>query len=72
MFKKVIFTDKDHNLLTICNNNLRKHFNLMNFIDFVTLAYIRGDSLKISSNTSKCVEILNYTVFNVLCICWSK
>jgi len=32
--------------LLICNNHVCKHFKLINFIDFVTLAYIRKDSLK--------------------------
>jgi hypothetical protein len=36
-----------NNLLTICNNHLYKHFRFINFLDFVTLAYVSEDSLKI-------------------------
>jgi len=46
IFTQVIITGKDFNLWTICNNHLYKHFNLINFNDFLTLAYIIGDSLK--------------------------
>jgi len=35
-----------YSLLIICNKHLSKYFNFINYIDFVTLAYIRKDSLK--------------------------
>jgi hypothetical protein len=34
-------------LLIVCNNHLHKQFNFVNCITFVTLVYIRRDSLKI-------------------------
>jgi hypothetical protein len=37
---------KDYNLSLVCNNHLWEHFNFIDFIDFVTLAYTRRDSLK--------------------------
>jgi len=37
----------DYNLLIIYKNHLCKYFNFINFIDFVTLAYIRKDSLNL-------------------------
>ena len=36
----------DCSLLITGNNHLRKHFNFINFSDFVTSAYVRKDSLK--------------------------
>ena len=47
---------------------------LINFIDFVTSAYIRIGSLKMGVNTSKHVGVIyeiDITV-NILSICWSK
>ena len=48
----------EHNLFVICNNQLCKHFNFINFIYFVTLTYktkrLREDDI----NTSKHVRII--------------
>jgi hypothetical protein len=35
-----------YSLLIICNKLPSKYFNFINFIDFVTPAYIREDSVK--------------------------
>jgi hypothetical protein len=35
-----------YSLLIVCNKHLSKYFNFTHFIDFVNLAYVRKNSLK--------------------------
>jgi hypothetical protein len=57
-----------YNLMIICNNHVCNHFNFIHLIDFVTLAYVRKDSLKMMSINRNMTEYLKkYTLLLIYC-----